>query len=246
MATVLLVTGAGLDHSNRCNEPCGTQHKTTFEVYTPSLQTYPGPVSDVNLFNASDSVIACSTVDLRSSEANISTVDIMLPTVLGALPLAEDQFILASSANHVSVVESATEQPSSTRTNDLQALSGPNLSIDTAPASQTAATEAVENVETAQGPVIASDRAYPCATSKPPISMLSIFDLTHVGLSATSAISIFIVVGYVTRHMAGAGVTLSIIIAGACSFLAGNSCLSMCVPMMKVRFYVCDNSNVCF
>lgn len=50
---------------------------------------------------------------------------------------------------------------------------------------------------------------------------LNTFDLTNVGLSATLAIGIFLMVGYVIRHVAGPATILSIIIAAACSFLAG-------------------------
>lgn len=54
------------------------------------------------------------------------------------------------------------------------------------------------------------------------ISMLNIFDLSSVGLSATLAIGIFLMVGYVIRHVAGPAAILSIIIATFCSYLAGN------------------------
>lgn len=51
---------------------------------------------------------------------------------------------------------------------------------------------------------------------------LNTFDLTGYGLSATLAIGIFLIVGYVAKFVAGPSVILSIIIAAICSFLAGN------------------------
>lgn len=70
-------------------------------------------------------------------------------------------------------------------------------------------------------------------TSVTSVNMLSIFDLTNIGLSATLAIGVFLIVGYVIRHIAGPAAILSIIIAAVCSYLAGN-----CQLRRKMPFYL--------
>lgn len=56
----------------------------------------------------------------------------------------------------------------------------------------------------------------------PPKSKLNAFDLVKVGLSSTFAISVFIGIGYVVKHVAGPSAILSIFFAAFIAYLAGN------------------------
>lgn len=56
----------------------------------------------------------------------------------------------------------------------------------------------------------------------PPKSKLNAFDLVKVGLSSTFAISVFIGIGYVVKHVAGPSAILSVFFAAFIAYLAGN------------------------
>lgn len=49
----------------------------------------------------------------------------------------------------------------------------------------------------------------------------TVFDLSSVGLSATLAITVFIIIGYVAKDVAGPSVIFSVVIAATIAFLTG-------------------------
>lgn len=49
----------------------------------------------------------------------------------------------------------------------------------------------------------------------------NVFDLVKVGLSSTFAISIFIGIGYVVKHVAGPSTILSVLLAAIIAYLVG-------------------------
>lgn len=205
IATLLLTSDdedAGNNGTIHCREPHHSQ-------YIMSLGQNTSPMSDVHFSDVSAGAIISSTFDLRSSEAAPS-----------------------SSARISDTVANASQAINSTA-NSLKSFYKRDKSVaDTNARERTEETKngfvaaTTKNIEIPEDPNIVANTDAGTANSSFN-SMLSIFDLTNVGLSTTLAIGIFLVVGHVIRHITGAAATLSIIIAAACSFLAGNEMRTM-------------------
>lgn len=59
------------------------------------------------------------------------------------------------------------------------------------------------------------------------LSTATVFDLSSIGLSATLAVTIFIIIGYVAKYVAGPAIIFSVVIAAVLAFFAG-----------KIEFFV--------
>lgn len=215
MATVLL----GADDENddnefsmRCDEPSTMLHGAS----APSLvQINVSPLHDADSVHAADFINSGSSANLPQSEVTAATATGNVNAALDIQSHIEEQSI----SQNIQVIESAS----------------------IAMAQSANAIAAVDDIQSAENPMenAAAANVSPTADARPPntssISMLNIFDLTNVGLSATLAIGVFLVVGHVIRHMTGAAAILSIIIAAACSFLAGTKCLIVYICVCSIE-----------
>lgn len=78
------------------------------------------------------------------------------------------------------------------------------------------------------------------------LSAATVYDLTGVGLSATLAIAVFLMVGYVAKSVAGPSVIISIIIAALIAFLAGNKLFFIFILSANDVSYFRDKCHIYF
>lgn len=248
MATVLLETDDD-DDENR-NELMNQQHIGSTASMNPSLIT----VGNNSIQPIASALSAKMTTNSISETHAIESIDSSILTienaqdmksvstnVIDAEAMPSDRDVtnteLGSHSLTSEIVNQANNESTPSSMIPTDAVSLPKCALNALNQSNTnmsppfEASNAIATSEIIE-PSIARSPSPPTIVvpPHPRISMLNSFDLTTVGLSSTLAIGIFLIVGYVIRHIAGPAAILSIIIAAFCSYLAGNLfCVYICV-----------------
>lgn len=179
-----------------------TVNPSLITIANASLESHAATQIPMHTPNAANSMDTESVAEqtIVQSEGNVGDVRIADSTENAAVVKTSDDATADFSTNARNLDQLNSSDPSTDVT-----IRNPSIRRASSPA-----------------PVPIPPRPPATAQSRPRISMLTTFDLSGVGLSSTLAIGIFLMVGYMIRHVAGPAVILSIIIATFCSYLAGN------------------------